>query len=81
MAKNYRVALPISEDLAQQVDEFRLEDWEDPQLSARVWGALYRCLRGSDAANDSSDRLQQVTRLCRLDIGQGLMYGDEKTRH
>ena len=78
MVNHHRVALPLSEDLARQVDEYRLEQWEDEQLSARVWGALYRCLRASGADVGAAERLQQVfTRLCRLDIHQAMMFGDE----
>jgi hypothetical protein len=78
MVNHHRVALPLSEDLARQVDEFRLEQWEDEQLSARVWGALYRCLRASGADVGAAERLRQVfTRLCRLDINQAMMFGDE----
>ena len=73
MVNNHRVALPLSEDLARQVDEFRLEQWEDEQLERRVWAALYRCLRRAGADNGNAERLQQVfTRLCRLDINQAL---------
>jgi type VI secretion system protein ImpA len=47
-------------------------------LSARVWGALYRCLRASGADVGAAERLRQVfTRLCRLDINQAMMFGDE----
>ena len=41
MVGNHRVALPLSEELARQVDEFRLEQWEDESLIARVWVRLY----------------------------------------
>jgi type VI secretion system protein ImpA len=78
MVNNHRVALPLSEDLARLVDEFRLEQWEDEQWSARVWAALYRCLRHAGTANGNAERLQQVfTRLCRLDINQAMIYGCE----
>jgi type VI secretion system protein ImpA len=78
MVNNHRLALPLSEDLARQVDEFRLEQWEDEGWSARVWAALYRCLRHAGTANGNAERLQQVfTRLCRLDINQALMYAND----
>jgi type VI secretion system protein ImpA len=78
IANNHRLALPLSEDLARQVDEFHLEQWEDEAWSARVWAALYRCLRHAGAANGNAERLQQVfTRLCRLDINQALMHASE----
>jgi type VI secretion system protein ImpA len=78
MANRHQVALPLSEDLARLVDEFRLEEWESEQLCARVWAAFYRCLRSSGAGNVAAERLQQVfARLCRLDINQALtLEGD-----
>jgi type VI secretion system protein ImpA len=81
MVNNHRVALPLSEDLARLVDEFRLEQWEDEQWSARVWAALYRCLRQSGTNNGNAERLQQVfMRLCRLDINQAILYGSESPK-
>ena len=80
LINNHRVALPLSEDLARAVDEHRLEHWEDEPLNARVWAALYRCLRqaGTDQAPSAAERLQQVfTRLCRLDVNLALSLGDE----
>jgi type VI secretion system protein ImpA len=75
MVGSHRVALPLLEDLGRLVDEFRLEQWEDESLCARVWGALYRCLKSQGPAA-STERLDQVyTRLCRLDIGQALSHG------
>jgi hypothetical protein len=78
MSKTPRAALPLLEELARQVDEFRLEQWEDEELCARVWGALYRCLRGLGPDNGAADRLQKVyDRLCRLDINLALSYANE----
>lgn len=75
MAHQHRLALPLAEDLALRVDEFRLEQWESPELIARVWGALYYGLRGS--GEGAADRLPPVfARLCRLDIGRALRFGD-----
>jgi type VI secretion system protein ImpA len=77
MANNLRVALPLLEELARQVDEFHLEQWEDEELCARVWGALYRCLKGLGPENGPADRAREVyTRLCRLDINQALHFGE-----
>jgi type VI secretion system protein ImpA len=77
MVGSHRVALPLLEELARVVDDFRLEQWEDEGLCARVWGALYRCLK-AQGTNGTSDRLEQVyTRLCRLDIGQAMSYGND----
>jgi len=80
MTNRHQVALPLSEDLARVVDEFRLEEWEAEALCARVWAAYYRCLRSSGVGGGgaSNERLQQVfSRLCRLDINQALsLEGD-----
>lgn len=78
MAGTPRVAQPLLEELARQIDEFRLEQWEEEELSARVWGALYRCLRSTGAENGAGERLREVyDRLCRLDINQALAYDQE----
>jgi type VI secretion system protein ImpA len=80
MANRHHVALPLSEDLARQVDEFRLEEWESEQLCARVWAAFYRCLRGGPPGNGAAERLQQVfARLCRLDVNQAMTFGGDLT--
>ncbi|SIO61712.1 type VI secretion system protein ImpA [Singulisphaera sp. GP187] len=78
MANRHQVALPLSEDLARLVDEFRLEEWESEQLCARVWAAFYRCLRAVGAGSSAAEKLQPVfARLCRLDINQALaLEGD-----
>lgn len=78
MANRHQVALPLSQDLARLVDEFRLEEWESEQLCARVWAAFYRCLRAGSAGSSNSEKLPQVfSRLCRLDINLALaLEGD-----
>jgi len=69
------VATPLLEGLARQVDDLKLDHWEDPTLCGRVVAALYRCIRGQDAG-----RARAVyERLCHLDIGQALNLGDEPT--
>jgi type VI secretion system protein ImpA len=77
MAGNPRLALPLAEDLAKQVDEFRLEEWEDERLNARVWAALYRCLKDASGDGSLADRAGEAfARLCRLDVGQALGFAD-----
>jgi type VI secretion system protein ImpA len=76
MARQDRLALPLAEDLARLIDEFRLEQWESPELIARAWGALYHCLRGT--GDGAADRLPPVfARLCRLDISRALRVGGD----
>jgi len=65
------VALPILRELVSQVDEHKLEDWEDGQTIAHPIGLLYRCL-----AKDSSDRQSLYVRICRLDPVQAISLGE-----
>ena len=65
------VALPILRELVGQVDEHKLEDWEDGQTIAQPMGLLYRCL-----AKDSSDRQSLYVRICRLDPVQAIQLGE-----
>jgi type VI secretion system protein ImpA len=66
------VATPLLEGLARQIDEFRLDQWEDPALCARVVAALYQCVKGKDEA-----RARAIyDRLCQLDIAQALSLGE-----
>lgn len=65
------LALQLLEGIEAEVDDRRLEDWEDPAVCARVHSALIRTLRALDS--DDSDRLRKLfTRLCRLDPQRAL---------
>jgi type VI secretion system protein ImpA len=65
------LALQLLEELEAQVDDRRLEEWEDPEVCARVLDALIRALKALDS--DDADRLQKYyTRLCRLDPRRAL---------
>lgn len=74
-----RLALPLAEDLARQVDEFRLEQWEDGQLAARVWAALYSSItRSGGASGPNGARLEDIfSRLCRLDLNRAMNLAPE----
>ena len=76
MVDNARLALPLAEDLSRQVDEFRLEEWEEERLCARVWSAFYRSLRAAGGDGHAGRAREVFARLCRLDIGQAMTYGD-----
>jgi hypothetical protein len=65
------LALPILELLAHRIDEFRLDQWEDSSLCARVFSHLYRCLKGRDDARAAVI----YNRLCQLDPGEALLLG------
>jgi type VI secretion system protein ImpA len=60
-----RVAHPILAELAQEIEERRLEQWEAPDLVARVLALQYHCLKDLDIDSETRDRIQQ--KLCLLD--------------
>jgi type VI secretion system protein ImpA len=63
------IALAFLEDLERQIDKFRLEEWEDRELCARVVGNLYQCLK----TRGTGERVQQVySRLCKLDVRRAM---------
>jgi len=66
------VALPLAEELARQVDEYRLERWEDSELCGRAWALLYRCLRAAADGCTSERSRWAFARLCRLDVEHAL---------
>ncbi len=67
-----QVALAFLEDLERQIDGFRLEEWEHRELSARVFAALYHCLK----ERGPGERLQQIyARLCKLDVRRAMQSG------
>jgi len=68
------VALPILRELIAQVDEHKLEDWEDGETIAQPMSLLYRCLGRLDGS--SSDRQDLYVRICRLDPVQAIRLGD-----
>jgi len=67
------VARPILDELIQEVDEHKLEDWEAGEVVARPLGLLYQCLD----AQEGPVRQQIYQRICRLDpllarsVGEG----------
>jgi type VI secretion system protein ImpA len=65
-----RIAQPVLEQLAAEIDNHGLEGWESPSLVARTFALLYRCLDQTGA----NDELKQKTydRVCRLDARQAL---------
>jgi type VI secretion system ImpA family protein len=63
------LALPLLELLAQRIDEFRLDQWEDSSLCARVLAHLYRCL----AAKDGARAAAVYNRLCQIDASEALL--------
>jgi type VI secretion system protein ImpA len=71
MAAGYRsVALPILEALAREIDDRKLEDWEDPDLVIHALGLLYQCM---DKLKSSTEQKEKIyARICRLGPVQAL---------
>lgn len=71
MAAGYEaVAWPILEELAREIEERRLEEWEAPEVIAHPLTLLFRCLSKLD--RDSEEKQKIYARICRLDPIQAL---------
>jgi len=77
--KRERLAQTILEELAEQIDTFKLEAWESPALIGAVWGRLYRCYKDEKAGTANPDKAATFfLRLCRLDPWQALACSEGK---
>jgi type VI secretion system protein ImpA len=74
MAMGYeRIAHPILEQLASEIDSRGLEGWEAAPAVAQPLALLYRCLEKLDTAPDLKQKVYD--RICRLDPLQALACG------
>jgi type VI secretion system protein ImpA len=64
------VALPILEQLIQEIDSHSLESWESGGTVARTLGLLYRCLLQTQGESSTTQDL--YLRICRLDPLQAI---------
>jgi type VI secretion system protein ImpA len=60
-----KVALPILQELAEQIEKYQLEQWEEGVVAAEALGLLYRCLGRVNGDYPPPDDL--YLRICRLD--------------
>jgi type VI secretion system protein ImpA len=70
--KREKLARTILEELSEQVKNLHLDQWEPPDLIARVWGNLYRYYRGEESTQDKASQL--YLQLCRLDPWQAFQW-------
>ena len=64
------IALPILEELANEIERRKLEEWEPPDVIAQALSLLYRSM---DKNNSSAEEKQKVYgRVCRLDPVEAL---------
>jgi type VI secretion system protein ImpA len=68
-----RIAHPILEQLAAEIDSRGLEGWEAAPAVAQPLALLYRCLEKLDTAPDLKQKVYD--RICRLDPLQALACG------
>jgi hypothetical protein len=76
----HQLAFPLAEDLAHQINEFHLEQWEEAQLLARVWETMLRCLRGAgtDNGKEPNEKYHEAfSRLCRIDIDRAMQLASK----
>jgi type VI secretion system protein ImpA len=64
------VAMPILEQLVQEIDNHSLDAWESGETVARPLGLLYRCMRRIEGDSSTSQAL--YLRICRLDPLQAI---------
>lgn len=64
------IALPILNDLAQEIEQRKLDDWEAPEAVAHPLTLLLRCLAKLDG--DAEEKRRLYNRICRLDPVQAL---------
>jgi hypothetical protein len=74
--KRERLARSILEELAEQIDNLKLELWESSELVAGVWIRLYKLYNQGTDSSDRDRAAKLYERLCRLDPWQALNCGE-----
>lgn len=64
------VALPILQEMMEQIERHQLEEWEAGETVARAMANLYTCLERT--AQDPAKKDDLYLRICRLDPLQGM---------
>jgi type VI secretion system protein ImpA len=72
------VAMPILEQLVQEIDKHTLEEWEAGDIVAQPLALLHRCLRR--VQGDSSTTENLYLRICRLDPLQAIQIAGQPTQ-
>jgi type VI secretion system protein ImpA len=66
------VAMPVLQEMLEQIDKHDLEEWESGETVAHALGLLYRCMSG--LGEDESTREALYLRVCRLDPIQAIRF-------
>jgi hypothetical protein len=67
---NQSIALPILQELSEEIEHRGLEAWENSETIAQPLALLYRGLPGSD--ENAEERRKLYARICRLDPSRAL---------
>ncbi|HVT98592.1 MAG TPA: type VI secretion system protein TssA [Acidobacteriaceae bacterium] len=59
-----KIAHPVLEELVKEIEERRLEEWEDGEMLSPALALLLQCLEGAD---NNGTREALFSRLCRID--------------
>jgi type VI secretion system protein ImpA len=70
------VAIPSLQKLVAQIDEHKLEEWEDGKLVAEPLGLLYRALQTT--GGDADTRQALYLRICELDPMAAIGFGQAR---
>jgi type VI secretion system protein ImpA len=64
------IAFPLLNDLAAEIEQRKLEEWESPDAVAHPLALLFRCLEKMETGMEEKQRLYE--RICRLDPAQAM---------
>lgn len=67
---NEAIAYPILEELSNEVERRKLEEWEAPDAIAQPLALLYKCL--ASMGRDDAEKQKVYDRICRLDPAQAI---------
>jgi type VI secretion system protein ImpA len=71
------LSVSIFEELAEQIDIFKLEQWEPSDLIGRVWLGLYKCYRRFPSKIENIEKAARVyARFCRLNPWKAYDIGE-----
>ena len=71
MSKGHEaIAFPILNEMADEIERRRLEEWEPSEVVAEPLALLFRCMNQLDGDAESKKKL--YARICRLDPVQAL---------
>jgi type VI secretion system protein ImpA len=70
---NDEIGRPILQELAEEIEQRRLQAWEGPEMIAQPLALLYRSL--ASAGDSDEERRKLYARICRLDPSRALSLG------